>query len=80
MNNKMIILDSIDKVNNFVRKASQCKFEIDVTEGRFCVNGKSLLGVFSLNLLNPLTLHIYEEDEEKLAEHFKLFEEYFYNE
>lgn len=44
--------------------------DIDVKQGKFTVDGKSILGIFSLNLIEGLSVYILTPDE-KVAEDFK---------
>lgn len=56
-------LSSIDDVKNFVSAVSQFATDIDVVGGRYIIDAKSILGLFSLDLSNPLRLQIYEDAE-----------------
>lgn len=50
---KLIVADD---VREFVSKAEKCNFDIDIFYNRVIVDGKSLLGVFSLDLSRILTV------------------------
>lgn len=56
-----IKLDTIKKVREFVDFTNSIPNLIDVTKGRFSVNGKSLLGMFSLDLDEELRVIVYGE-------------------
>lgn len=56
-------LTSIDDVKNFVSKVSQFKTEIDLVEGRYNIDAKSILGIFSLDLQKPIMVHIMDDKE-----------------
>lgn len=58
-----ILLDSIDKVKDFVNLIKRFKSEIDLASGRYVVDAKSIMGIFSLELSKPLLLTVYGEDE-----------------
>lgn len=58
-----IKLDGMQKVNEFVSMLQQHKGEFDLQSGRYIVDAKSILGIFSLDLSDYLELTIYEEDE-----------------
>jgi len=49
-------LNSIEKVKKFVRMMSEIEDNIDLVSGRYIVDAKSLLGVFSLDLSKPIKL------------------------
>ncbi len=46
----------LDEVRNFVRAASNCDFDIDVSYNSFTVDAKSIMGVLGLDLTQPLTV------------------------
>lgn len=64
-----IKLESIEKVKQFVRKAESLPYNIDIISGRYIVDAKSILGIFSLNLSNTLkmTVHADEDDCEEFG-------------
>jgi len=51
---KEIRLSRIEDVKGFVEKAMLCDCDIDLRSGKYTVNGKSIMGIFSLDLTNPL--------------------------
>lgn len=53
-----IYIDTIDKVKELVSDATSASFEIDIISGRFKVNAKSILGIFSLNRTAPVEIVI----------------------
>ncbi len=57
-----IKLNSINDVKNFVGIVSQFKCDMDLLSSRYIVNAKSIMGIFSLDLSNPLTLKIEDCD------------------
>ena len=61
--NFTISLDSIAQVNAFANMIAHFKSEIDLSSGRYIVNAKSIMGIFSLDLTRPLTLTVHEDDE-----------------
>lgn len=56
----LVTLNTIDKVKAFVNLASTKEFTIDVgsQNGRHCVDGKSIMGLFSLNLEEPVFVSV----------------------
>lgn len=50
MKEMMIKLESIDAVKEFVALANDCAFDIDLVSGRYAIDAKSIMGIFSLNL------------------------------
>ena len=51
-----IMLNSINDVKDFVALVCTCDFDIDLTSGRYVVDAKSIMGIFSLDLSNPIKL------------------------
>ena len=67
-----VSLDSIDKIKKFVNIISSYPYDFDLASGRYIVDAKSIMGIFSLDLSEPITLNVHasegEEDiREKLA-------------
>lgn len=52
-------LDSIRAVREFVSAASLTPVDIDVVSERYTVDAKSILGLFSLNLEEPVQVKVY---------------------
>ena len=65
-----IRLSSIEDVRNFVELVRQFEGEIDLSSGRYVVDAKSIMGIFSLDLMNPIELTAQTDDEAILAELF----------
>lgn len=59
-----VLIDSINKVKDFVKITSESKVEnIDIKSGRHVVDAKSIMGLFSLNLSDPVELTIEHDDD-----------------
>lgn len=58
-----ISLDSIDKVKNFVSITTKFDAEIDLISGRYIIDAKSIMGIFSIDLSKPIRLRIHEGRE-----------------
>lgn len=73
MKTVMISLNSIDKVKSFVNDISKFNFDFDLVSGRYVIDAKSIMGIFSLDLSKPIELNVHAENEnlnavmEKLA-------------
>ena len=63
-----ISLSSINDVRDFVDVVRKYDMEIDLSSGRYVVDAKSIMGIFSLDLLKPITLTAYSDNTEKLFE------------
>ena len=53
-----ISLSSIDIVKNFVNIANNYDFPINLHSDKYIVNGKSIMGIFSLDLSKPIKLEV----------------------
>ena len=60
-----ISLNSIDKVKSFVNDISGFNAEFDLVSGRYVIDAKSIMGIFSLDISKPIELHIHTESEEE---------------
>lgn len=63
-----IKLESIEAVKEFVALANACTFDIDLVSGRYAIDAKSIMGIFSLDLNKAVTLVVHADD--KTAEDF----------
>jgi len=63
MKTVQICLDSIDKVKSFVNAITTFDAEFDLISGRYVIDAKSIMGIFSLDLSKPITLNIHSETE-----------------
>lgn len=61
-------LGTIDSVKKFNYMATRQNFDIDIVSGRYNVDAKSLMGIFSLNLMEPIKVVLHTDDKEKIAE------------
>ena len=62
MKTVQISLNSIDKVKSFVNAITQFEFDFDLVSGRYVIDAKSIMGIFSLDLSKPIELVIHDED------------------
>lgn len=51
-----------DNVKNFVSIVNHYPYDMDLRSGRYVVDAKSILGIFSIDLSRPITLSIYSDD------------------
>ncbi len=62
MKNFNIMLHSINDVKCFVNAVNKYDFDVDLTSGRYVVDAKSIMGIFSLDLSKPIKVEVYSED------------------
>ena len=58
-----LLLSSINDVKDFVNIVSKYDFDVDLTSGRYIVDAKSIMGIFSLDLSKPIALNIHAEGD-----------------
>jgi phosphotransferase system HPr-like phosphotransfer protein len=63
MTSVKISLNSIDKVKNFVNDITRFDSDFDLVSGRYVIDAKSIMGIFSLDLSKPINLNIHSEKE-----------------
>ena len=63
MKTVQISLNSIDKVKSFVNKITKFDYDFDLVSGRYVIDAKSIMGIFSLDLSKPIDLNIHAEDD-----------------
>ena len=56
-----ISLNSTDKVKSFVNDLTKFDSDFDLVSGRYVIDAKSIMGIFSLDLSKPIDLNIREE-------------------
>ena len=57
-----ISLNSIDKVKSFVNDITKFNNDFDLVSGRYVIDAKSIMGIFSLDLSKPINLNIHAEE------------------
>lgn len=64
MKTATILLPDVAAVKLFVNIVEKCEFDADLVSGRYRVNAKSMMGIFSLGAEGPVTLELHTEEEE----------------
>ena len=62
MKTVQISLNSIDKVKSFVNDITKFNNDFDLVSGRYVIDAKSIMGIFSLDLTKPINLNIHAEE------------------
>jgi len=73
MKNFNIMLNSINDVKTFVNTVNKYDFDIDLTSGRYVVDAKSIMGIFSLDLSKPIKVEVYTDDVGGFMDEMKPF-------
>ncbi len=66
-----IKFNTIPQIQGFVNNMSRFVSEVDLKSGKYVVDAKSIIGVFSLNLSQPIELTAEGSDEDALIESIK---------
>ena len=61
-------MNSIEKVKSFVKDLNKFENDFDLVSGRFAIDAKSIMGIFSLDLSKTLVLRIHSTDENVIAD------------
>ena len=61
MKTVQISLNSIDKVKSFVNEITKYDNDFDLVSGRYVIDAKSIMGIFSLDLSKPIDLNIHAD-------------------
>ena len=75
-NSCVIKLNSIEKVKNFVSRISTFDCDVDILYGRYIIDATSIMGIFSLDLTNPVTVMIHTDDYDELKRFFEIMEDF----
>ena len=66
---KMTIkLETINNVKDFVSTVSKYEFDVDLISGRYAIDAKSIMGIFSLDLSKPIDVEAHTDDQSALAD------------
>ncbi len=74
MKSVKISLEMAQRVKEFVSVTQNYAFEILLKSGKYVVDAKSILGIFSLDLSQPITVEVYDDNCDELLAQLKKFE------
>ena len=63
-----INLNSIEKVKSFVNEITKFDAEFDLVSGRYVIDAKSIMGIFSLDISKPIDLNIHADSDAEFKE------------
>ena len=73
MKSVQVSLQMAGDVKDFVNAVTKYDYDIDLRSGRYVVDAKSLLGIFSLDLSKPITLEVHNDNCDDLLADLKKF-------
>ena len=68
-----LMLNSINDVKDFVNIVCRYDFDVDLTSGRYVVDAKSIMGIFSLNLSKPIKVEVHSDNCDDLMAELQRF-------
>jgi phosphotransferase system HPr-like phosphotransfer protein len=68
-----IMLKSSNDVKDFVNIVNKYNFDVDLASGRYVVDAKSIMGIFSLDLSKPIRVEVHTEDCANFCDDIKNF-------
>ena len=73
MTTTKININTINDVKNFVNIVTKCEYDVDIISGRYAIDAKSIMGIFSLDLSKELTLNIHSDDCAEFMDEIKSY-------
>ena len=68
-----VSIASINDVKSFVNIVSKYDFDVDLISGRYVVDAKSIMGIFSLDLSKPIDVEVMTDDCDSFIDEIKPF-------
>ncbi len=73
MTTTKICINTINDVKNFVNIVTKCEYDVDIISGRYAIDAKSIMGIFSLDLSKELTLNIHSDNCAEFLDEIKSY-------
>lgn len=73
MKSVKISLSMAENVKKFVSIVNSYPYDLDLRSGRYLIDAKSLLGIFSLDLSKPVVLEVQEDNCDDLLKDLESF-------
>ena len=73
MKETQIKLSNVQDIRDFVNVVILADYEVDLVQGRYVIDAKSIMGIFSLDLLSPITLIAHSNNADMLFEKIAKF-------
>lgn len=68
-----IMLSNVQDIRNFVNEVILVDYDVDLVQGRYTIDAKSIMGIFSLNLRSPITLVAHTDDADEFFSRIEKF-------
>lgn len=73
MKSVKIMLGAINDVKEFVNSVAMCDYDVDLVSGRYAVDAKSIMGIFSLDLSKPIELQAHTDNADEFFAEIKKY-------
>jgi phosphotransferase system HPr-like phosphotransfer protein len=73
MKETSIMLSNVQDIRNFVNEVILVDYDVDLVQGRYTIDAKSIMGIFSLNLRSPITLVAHTDDADEFFARIEKF-------
>lgn len=68
-----VSLAAINDVKNFVNIVTKYDFDVDLISGKYVVDAKSIMGIFSLDLSKPIDVQVHSDDCDAFIDEIKSY-------
>ena len=73
MKETSIMLSNVEDIRNFVNEVILVDYDVDLVQGRYTIDAKSIMGIFSLNLRSPITLIAHTDNADEFFTRIEKF-------
>ena len=60
------LCNDMEAIKRFNRAMNELECDVDLQQGRYVIDGKSIMGMFSLSLLDPIAIMVHTDNEEEI--------------
>ena len=71
-----VTLNDFIKIKNYSSEVGKFKSDIDLVKGRYIIDAKSTIGIFTLDLSSPVDVVIHSDDEDEIRRFNEVMEKY----
>lgn len=71
-----VTLNDFSKIKKFTSEVAKFESDIDLIKGRYVIDAKSTIGIFTLDLSVPVDVLIHSENEEEIRRFNEVMEEF----
>lgn len=72
----MVLLNEVKKVQKFINEVSKFNSDVDLVKGRYVIDAKSIMGIFGLDLSNPVQVKIHSVDDKEIVKFNEIMKEF----